>query len=85
VTAIPSDRAISLIWEPNTEKDLAGYIVLRGTGTAGPLEPITPTPISDTQLTDGVPPGIQYVYAVKAVDKAGNISPPSERVSEAAR
>ena len=30
VQGIPSEGAINLIWEPNPEKDLAGYIVLRG-------------------------------------------------------
>ena len=32
-----------------------------------------------------VPPGVAYVYAVQAVDKAGNVSAPSARVSETAR
>jgi hypothetical protein len=81
LTAVPNERAISLIWEPNAEKDLAGYLVLRGT-SAEKLEPITPAPIRETSLTDGVPPGAHYFYAVKAVDKSGNASGPS-RVEEA--
>ena len=32
-----TEGAINLIWEPNTEKDIAGYIVLRGTPAAGKL------------------------------------------------
>ena len=28
---IATERVISLIWEPNSEKDVAGYLVLRGT------------------------------------------------------
>ena len=59
--------------------------MLRGTAASGTLEPITPAPIQETRLTDGVQPGLQYVYAVKAVDKAGNVSPLSERITEAAR
>ena len=85
MTAIPSDGAINLIWEPNTEKDLAGYLVLRGTAAAGTLEPITPAPIQETSFKDGVQPGVAYVYAVKAVDRAGNESPLSARVTETAR
>jgi hypothetical protein len=85
VTAIPSDGAINLIWEPNEEKDLAGYLVLRGTATAGTLEPITPSPIQETSFKDGVERGVPYVYSVKAVDRAGNESPPSARVTETAR
>jgi hypothetical protein len=85
LTAIPSDGAINLIWEPNAEKDLAGYIVLRGTAAAGTLEPITPAPIQETMFMDRVQPGVPYVYAVKAVDKAGNASPASSHVTESAR
>ena len=85
VTAIASDGAINLIWEPNAEKDLAGYLVLRGAATAGTLEPITPAPIQETSFKDGVQRGVPYVYSVKAVDKAGNQSPPSPRVTETAR
>ena len=85
LTAIASDGAVNLIWEPNAEKDLAGYLVLRGTAPDGTLEPITPTPIQETSYKDGVQRSVPYVYAVKAVDKAGNQSPPSSRVTEAAR
>jgi hypothetical protein len=86
VKAIPSEGAINLIWEPNTEKDLGGYIVMRG-GAApdAPLEPITPSPIQEPSFKDTVPAGVQYAYAVKAVDKAGNVSAPSARVIENAR
>jgi len=82
--AVSSDGAISLIWDGNTEKDLAGYLVLRGV-SGGALESITPTPIQDPGFHDGVKPGVSYAYAVKAVDKAGNISPESNRVEETAR
>jgi hypothetical protein len=83
--AIPSEGAISLIWEPNTEKDIAGYIVLRGVEPAETLQPITPTPIVEASFRDGVMPGVAYVYAVIAVDRAGNQSAPSARVIETAR
>ena len=83
--AIPSEGAINLIWEPNAEKDLAGYIVMRGAATAETLEPITPSPIAETSLKDGVKAGVPYAYTVKAVDKAGNASPASARVVESAR
>jgi hypothetical protein len=85
VKAIASEGAINLIWEPNAEKDLAGYIVLRGVEPAGTLQPITPAPILEPSFKDTVKPGIAYVYAVLAVDKAGNASPPSANVVETAR
>lgn len=85
MNAIATDGAINLIWEPNAEKDLAGYIVLRGVEPAETLESITPAPIAEPSFKDTVKPGIAYVYAVRAVDKAGNPSPSSARVVETAR
>jgi hypothetical protein len=32
-----------------------------------------------------VPAGVRYIYAVEAVDKAGNVSAPSNRIEETAR
>ena len=83
--AISSEGAINLIWDPNAEKDLAGYIVLRGVEPAETLRPITEAPIVEPSFRDTVPPGIAYVYAVRAVDRAGNSSGPSPRVVETAR
>jgi predicted small lipoprotein YifL len=80
----PLEGAINLIWDANTEPDLAGYIVLRGT-TADALSPITEAPIQVTTFLDRVPAGVRYVYAVRAVDKAGNASEPSRAVEEEAR
>jgi predicted small lipoprotein YifL len=83
--AISGEGAINLIWEPNTEKDLAGYIVLRGVEAAATLQPITPAPIVEPSFTDKVQPGLAYVYAVRAVDRAGNVSDLSARVVDTAR
>ena len=83
--SVSSEGAINLIWEPNTEKDLAGYIVMRAVLPNQTLEPITPAPIRELSFKDGVQAGVRFVYAVKAVDKAGNVSPLSNRVEEAAR
>ena len=83
--AISSEGAINLIWEPNAEKDLAGYIVLRGVEPAETLRPITAEPIVEPSFKDTVQPGVAYVYAVRAVDKAGNASALSPRAVETAR
>jgi hypothetical protein len=81
----PQEGAISLIWDANAEKDLDGYIVFRGL-TAESLAPIVSAPIQLTQFRDeNLQPGIRYVYVVKAVDKAGNVSAASNAVEEAAR
>jgi predicted small lipoprotein YifL len=81
---IATERVISLIWEPSSEKDVAGYLVLRGIAE-DTLEPITPEPITATTFSDGVAPGRRYWYVVRAVDRAGNVGPPSNRVDELAR
>jgi fibronectin type 3 domain-containing protein len=81
----PQEGAVTLIWDPNTEQDLDGYIVLRG-ASADALEPITAELIHVTQFRDEhLEPGVRFTYAIKAVDKAGNTSAPSNRVEEAAR
>ena len=86
--SVGTEGAISLIWEANAEKDLAGYIVLRGLASGGPqpeMAPITPAPIHDTTFRDGVEAGRRYVYEIRAVDTAGNASQSSNRVEEGAR
>jgi hypothetical protein len=80
----PAERAINLIWDASAEPDLAGYIVLRGDSPAT-LKPLMTVPIRETTFRDDVQPGIRFVYAVKAVDRAGNESGPSRTVEEAAR
>jgi hypothetical protein len=85
VSSIPSEGAINLIWRANAEKDLAGYLVLRAASPGEVFEQITPAPIQETLFKDEVPRGVPYVYTVKAVDRAGNASPPSARVTETAR
>jgi hypothetical protein len=82
---IASDGAISLIWDPGEAPDLAGYVVLRGPAGGGELTPITLSPIAEASFRDVVPSGGRFVYAVQAVDKAGNRSAPSDRVEETSR
>jgi hypothetical protein len=81
---VASVGAITLIWEPNAEKDLAGYIVLRGASESD-LQPITQAPIAATSFKDELAPGTRHVYAVRAVDKAGNLSAPSNNAEDTAR
>lgn len=85
LTPIPSEGAITLIWNPNTEGDLAGYVVFRASVPGGVLIPLTPAPIQLTTFRDTVARGARFAYAVKAVDKAGNASLESARVEETAR
>jgi hypothetical protein len=82
--AVATEGAINLIWEANTEPDLAGYFVWRGIG-GEPLQQITAQPVTDASFFDNVRPGLKFAYAVRAVDKAGNVGPLSNRVEETAR
>ena len=85
LNAVSTDGAINLIWDANSEPDLAGYIVLRATGAGQPMVRITDDPIADASFFDSVQRGLRFVYAVEAIDKAGNISRPSASVEETAR
>jgi hypothetical protein len=85
---VATPGAVQLIWDPNTEADLAGYLVLRAESPDETLQPLTPAPIRDTVYRDAdVKPGVRYVYAIVAVDSATppNRSAPSERAEAVAR
>ena len=86
--AVGSEGGISLIWNANTEEDLAGYLILRGTPTSETLAPLTLAPIAETTYRDtDVRSGERYMYAVVAVDAAipPNRSAESNRVTDTAR
>ncbi|CAN5852606.1 hypothetical protein BH24ACI4_BH24ACI4_00470 [soil metagenome] len=88
LAAVPTPGQISLVWDANTEKDLAGYLVLRGDAPDGPLRALTATPIRETSYRDAaVTPGNRYIYAVVAVDTATppNTSAQSAQLEETAR
>jgi hypothetical protein len=83
--AVAHDGSISLIWDPNNERDLAGYLVFRGSAPGTAAQQITPEPIEQAMFNDEVARGVRYAYAVKAVDKAGNVSEPSAPAEGIAR
>jgi hypothetical protein len=86
--SVPNEGAINLFWDPNTETDLAGYLVLRAEAPDEKLTPLTPAPIHETSYRDtSVKPGVTYTYAIVAVDNAPepNKSAQSNLVSEVAR
>jgi hypothetical protein len=77
---VATDGAVNLLWDPNTESDLAGYLVLRGEAPGEKLQALTAAPIAETTYRDTtVQSGVAYVYVVVAVDKAGNYSAQSNR------
>jgi hypothetical protein len=83
--ASPDEHIIDLSWSPNTENDLAGYIVYRreaGSSTAptriSPAEPIAGPAFRDTTAE----PGKRYAYSVSAIDQDKNESPRSAEAEE---
>jgi hypothetical protein len=85
---VPAPGTMNLSWEPNTEADLGGYLILRGESPGDTLQALTPEPITTTRFEDKtVRPGVRYVYVVVAVDRATprNTSAQSNRVEETAR
>jgi hypothetical protein len=81
--ALPEAGLVRLVWDPVPAPDLAGYLVFRAEGGGEPVQ-LTPQPIKDSFLTDtSAKAGTRYRYTVRAVDTAGNMSPPSpEAVAE---
>ena len=81
--ALPGAGEITLIWSPNAEPDIAGYLVLRGRAGDDTLAEITASPVTGTRYVDRtVMPGVRYVYAVIAVDTR---APEANRSAESAR
>jgi hypothetical protein len=84
VAAAPeTGAAIDLNWQPNTEPDLAGYIVYRREGD-GPWQRVSPEkPLTAPAFHDaGVQAGHTYQYAVSAVDQGGRASKRSGETEE---
>lgn len=84
----PSSARLAIFFAANKETDIAGYNIYRSTDPDLPKQ--SWTRLNQTLLTrttfqdDKVEPGKTYYYYVTAVDKAGNVSPPSEVGSEKA-
>ncbi|MER7759668.1 PA14 domain-containing protein [Streptomyces sp. NPDC097619] len=72
----------SLTWSRNQEMDLAGHHVERRTGGTGAWSRLTTAPLTGTAFTDAPPAtGATYEYSLRAVDRAGNLSPRSATAS----
>ena len=89
LAAVPSEGGISLIWEPSSELDLGGYLVLRREPGDATLRQLMQTPILEARYRDAdVRPGARYIYSVVAVDNRlplPNVSAESATLEETAR
>lgn len=69
--AIQEGASVALIWARVEAADLAGYVVLRGEGGGENMQPLVGAPVPGTSYRDEtVKPGVAYVYAVYAQDRA---------------
>jgi hypothetical protein len=89
LTAEAGDGAITLLWDPNVDEDLGGYLILRGAPGDATLSRLTEQPVPSARYVDrAIMPGISYVYEVVAVDNRvplGNVSEKSNRAEATAR
>ena len=75
LVAVQEGAAVRLFWDPNRERDLAGYRVYRRIGEGGWVL-VGPDPVEKPDYLDSeVRIGQQLSYRVTAVDRAG---PPNE-------
>jgi fibronectin type III domain protein/BACON domain-containing protein len=73
----------TLTWNANTEADVAGYKVYRGTGSGTYGAPFSTLPKTTTSLTaTGLQNGTTYFFVITVYDNAGNESTFSNEVSK---
>jgi hypothetical protein len=88
LTIAAAPKNISIFFAFNPERDVVGYRVYRSTNPNAALDQwqlLTPEILSSNTFQDKtVESGQTYFYYLTAIDKAGNVSQPSEIISETA-
>lgn len=86
ITIAAAPNNLSIFFATNPETDVAGYKIYRSTEKGLPFNEwqlLTPELLTTNTFQDTkVEPGVTYYYYLTAVDKNGNVSQPSEVVSE---
>ncbi len=86
ISSAAAPGRISIFFPANLESDVAGYNIYRSTDPDLPRDKwlkLNKTLLTKTNFVDeNVESQKRYYYYVNAVDEAGNVSPPSEVVSE---
>ncbi len=87
ITVAAAPGTIAIFFAINPEKDVVGYKIYRSTDKSLPRAQwtlLTPELLKTNTFQDTkVESGKTYYYYLTATDKAGNVSPPSDVVSEA--
>jgi len=88
ITIAAAPNNISIFFATNVEKDVIGYRIYRSTNPNLPKDQwtsITPELLKTNTFQDSkVVSAVVYYYYLTAIDNAGNVSAPSEVVSETA-
>jgi hypothetical protein len=82
---VPEEKTIDLSWQPDTEADLAGYIVYRteGAESAHWTRISGEKPLAEPAYRDtAIQPGHNYRYSVTAIDQTGHESALSTEATE---
>jgi hypothetical protein len=80
LTAEAREASVSLTWNAVPDDDVEGYMVLRAPQATGEWNTIA-RKLQQTSFTDNTcRPGTLYIYKVKAIDRAQNLSLPSDSV-----
>jgi hypothetical protein len=72
---------VHLLWDPNGEPDLAGYVLLYGTASGVYTQSMEIGPSTTEAQVNGLPAGATYYFAVRAINTAGQQSALSNEVS----
>jgi hypothetical protein len=80
---VPEEKTIDLSWQPDTEEDLAGYIVYRAEADGNWKRISGAQPLTGPAYRDAaIEPGHSYRYAVSAIDLTGHESKRSAEAQE---
>lgn len=86
VYSITGDEFVEIVWNPNTEPDLAGYEIYWSDSEVGDLDLLASVPRHRTYYLDsGLRNGTTYFYAIVAYDYAGQASELSEEIFDTPR
>lgn len=77
LTATPHAASVTLTWNASADADLEGYMVVRAQAGTDDWNTIARKLTTTTYTDNTCRPGIAYVYKVKAIDRAQNLSEPS--------
>ena len=77
LTATPHAASVTLTWNASADADLEGYMVVRAQAGTDDWNTIARKLTTTTYTDNTCRPGIAYIYKVKAIDRAQNLSEPS--------